>query len=216
MTVETCEVGELDLLQIAPHPFVGVEFGRVRRKTLDREAVAMVLDKARHGHGLARVDVVPDHDDAAADVTKQMSEKDQDLFRDDRPGTHQDVELSVRAHPRDRGELRPAIAVPDDGGLALRGPGPEASRNQAEAALVDEDQRGFLPVGFFLMRSHSSRIQRWTSASFRSTACPVGPWGGVIVVGHVEHGLEPPFIFQRTPGHPLGSGAGAIVTGSLE
>lgn len=100
----------------------------------------------------------------------------QDLLGRDRSGTHQDVQLPLVTDARDRRELRPAIAVANNGRLSSWSPRPDSGRDQTETALVGEDQRGFLPAGFFLIRGQSSWTQRSTAASFRSIARPVGRW----------------------------------------
>ena len=168
------EVGHGVAFHPRPDVLHGVELGGVGWQELEREPTASAVDQALDGNGLVRSDVVPDHDDPATDVAKQVPEKYENLRSSDRPRTHQDVQLALRADARDRRELRPAIAVSDDRRLPLRRPGPDARGDQAEAALISEDQRGFQSAGFFLMRRQSSRTQRCTSASFRSMARPVG------------------------------------------
>ena len=174
--MERGEVGEFDLLEIAPDPLVGVEFGGVRGEILQREPTAVVVDEPPDRGGLVGVDVVPDEDDPAAHVPEQMPEEHEHLRGGNRAAADQDIKLPLRADARDGRELGPGIAVDDDGGLSPGGPGPNARRNQAEAGLVGEDQRGLLPLGFFLIRGHSWRSQRWTSRSSRSVARPVGLW----------------------------------------
>lgn len=120
--------------------------------------------------------VVPDQDDPAAHVPEQMPDEHEHLRGGDGAAANQDVQLPLRTDAGDGGELGPGIAVDDDGGLSPGGPGPNPRRNQAESALVGEDQRGLLPLGFFLIRGHSWRSQRWTSRSSRSVARPVGLW----------------------------------------
>lgn len=107
-------------------------------------------------------------------MTQEMPEEYQDLWGCDRSGPYQDVQLPFVTDARDGRELRPAVTVADDGSPALWGPGPDSRRDQTETGLVGEDQRGFLPVGFFLIRGQSSSIQRSIAASSRSIARPVG------------------------------------------
>ena len=162
--------------QIAIEIFVGVELRGVGRQVLDRQTSPVVVYEALDGDRPVSVQVVPDHDHPATHVAQKMAEENQDLLRGDRPMTDQDVQLPIRADARDRRELRPAIAVRDHRGMPLGSPGTDTSRDQAEPALIYEDQRGFQPARFFLMRGHSSRTHRRTSASSRSTARPVGRW----------------------------------------
>lgn len=168
------EVGEFDLLEIAPNPLVGVELGGVWGEILQREPAVVVVDEPLDRDGPVGIDVVPDEDDPTADMTEQVLEEYEHLRGGNRAPADQDVELPLRADPRDGRELGPGIAVGDDRGLSPGGPGPNARRNQAEAGLVGEDQRSLLPLGFFLIRGHSWRSQRWTSSSSRSVARAVG------------------------------------------
>lgn len=164
------------MFQVTPQPFVRVELRRVGWEELERESPVVVFDKASHCEGLVGVDVVPDYDDPSAHMTQEMSEEYQDLLGGDRSGTHQDVQLPLIADARDRRELRPTIAVADNGRLSSWSPGPDSGRDQTETALVGKDQRGFLSAGFFLIRGQSFWIQRCTTASSRSIARPVGRW----------------------------------------
>ena len=164
------------MFQVTPQPFVGVELRRVGREELEREPPVVVCDKASHRDGLVGPDVVPDYDDPSVHMAQEVSQEYQDLLGGDRSGTDQDVQLPLVADAGDRRELRPAIAVADNGRLSTWSPGPDSGRDQAETALVGEDQRGFLLAGFFLMRGQSFWIQRSTAASSRSIARPVGRW----------------------------------------
>lgn len=169
-------VGQFHLFEVAPDPFVRVEFGGIGGKVLHREPLAAVLNAASDGSGLVGLDVVPDEDNPTAYMAEQVPEEHQHLWGGDRSAANQNVELPIGADTGDSGELGPTGAVGEDGGLSCRGPGANTGGNQAEAGLVGEDQRGFLPSGFFLTRGHSCRSQRWTSRSSRSMARPVGLW----------------------------------------
>ena len=176
LEVQRCVIGELDMLQVTPHPFVRIQLRRVGRQILDRQPTAVVMHEALDRDRFVRVHVVPDEDDPSPDMAQQMTEKHEYLLGSDAPGPDQDVELPCRAHTGDRRELRPSIAVRQDRCLSSGSPSADSSRDQAEAALVREDQCCFLAAGFFLMRGQSSRIHRRTSASSRSRARPVGRW----------------------------------------
>lgn len=162
------------MLEIAPHPLVRIEFGGIRRQELKRDPAGVFENETIDGDGLVRFHVVPHQDDSTAHVSKQVPQEHEHLRSGNRATSYQDVQLPLGAHPGDRRELRPAIAVGHDGRLPLRCPGPDAGRNQAEATLVGEDQRGFQPAGFFLIRGQSSRNQRRSLVSSRSMARAVG------------------------------------------
>ena len=83
-------------------------------------------------------------------------------------GTHGDA----RDH---RDPIAPLVVV-EKRRLPPRRPGLTDARNQEEARLVDEDEVGTQPRGFFLMRGHSSLFQRSIASAFRSNARRSGFW----------------------------------------
>lgn len=170
------EVGQLHLLEISPDPLVGIELGSVGRKILQAEALPVITHELPDGGGLVGSDVVPHQDDPAAHVAQQMPEEHEHLRGGDTSAAYQDVQLALRADARDGGELGPAGAVDDHRGLSPGSPGADACGDQAEAAFIREDQRGFLPADFFLTRGHSFWSQSWTFRSSRSRARPLGLW----------------------------------------
>ena len=83
-------------------------------------------------------------------------------------GTHGDA--------RDHGDPIVPLMVVEKRCLPTRRPRLTDTRNQEEARLVDEDEVGTQPRGFFLMRGHSSRFHRSMASSFRSKARRSGFW----------------------------------------
>ena len=63
-----------------------------------------------------------------------------------------------------------ASSLKQDGCFATQRPCPTNDRSHKQAAFVYEDNKGFKPRCFFLMRGHSSFIQRLISFSSRSLA----------------------------------------------
>jgi len=166
-------VGE-GLLRELPDAFVGVELGGVAGEARE---VQSGEDATQRPDRVALVDapVVPHEDDRSSEMAKQMSKEGADLGVLDVLG----VEAVVEAEPSatgahgDTGNDRDPIAplpVVEKGRLASRRPGLAHTRNQEEARLVDEDEVGTQPRGFFLMRGHSSVFQRSIAASLRSKA----------------------------------------------
>ena len=147
------------MFQVAPQPFIGVEFRRVGWEELERESPVVLRDKALDRDSPVGVDVVPNHDHPSAHMTQEVSKEYQDLLGGDRSGTHQDIQLPLVADARDGRELGPAITVADPGGLPSWSPGPDSRRDQTEAGLVGEDQRGFLPAGFFFFQLRFQTLQ---------------------------------------------------------
>jgi len=170
------EVGQLYLLQIPPHPFVRIEFGGVGRKVLQAEASSLIVHEASDRGGLVGLHIVPDKDDSTGHMPEQMPQKHEHLRSGDGAAANQEVQLPLGTDTRDGGKLRPTVPVGHHWGLPFGRPSSDTGRDQAEAGLVREDQRGFLLLGFFLMRGHSCWSQRWTSRSSRSEARLVGRW----------------------------------------
>jgi hypothetical protein len=168
------EVGELDVLEVAPDPLVRVEIRRIGREVLERDSTGMLGGEGSDGMGLVSVEVVPEQDDSTPDVSQEVSEEQQDPRGVDRTAAHEDVEASVVADPRDGRELRPRIAMYDDRGVPSRGPRADSGGDQAETGLVGEDQDRSLAAGFFLMRGQSFRSHRAMAASSRSRARDIG------------------------------------------
>jgi len=172
-------VGE-PLLRELPDAFIGVELGGVAGEAIEVEAGEGATQRTDR-ISLVNGSVVPYEDDRSSKMAKQISKEGADLgVLDvlDVEGVVQAETSPARAH-RDAGDDRDSIAplpVVEQGRLAPGRPGLAHARNQEEARLVDEDQVGTQPRGFFLMRGHSSRFQRSIASSFRSKARRSGFW----------------------------------------
>jgi len=162
------------VLRKLPDSLVGVELGRVAGEAVEMEPGVAVLERA---DGVAAVDraVVPDHHHGAAEMAEQIPEKGADLGVLDVLGREEKVEAIAAAAGTDReaGDDRDALAplaVTQEWGLAARRPGATHARDQEEPRLVDEDDVGAQPRGFFLMCGHVSRFQCSILSSLRSSA----------------------------------------------
>ena len=167
-------------LGVGPHLFIGIELGSVGGKRFQMEARE---PPAHLAHALALVDagVVPEQNHVAAKVVQQVFEKRAHLVVPDVVGVALEVEADVPALGRDRdsGDDRDSIssiAMAHDGGLASRRPGLAQHRDQEEPRLVDEDDVGAQPCGFFFTRGHSRSRQRAIASSSRSSARRSGFW----------------------------------------
>jgi len=157
-----------------PDPLVGVELRGVAGEAVEMEPRIAGQERA---DGVAAVDraVVPDPDHGAAQMVEQIPEERAHLWVLDVLGGEQEVEAAapaVRAH-REAGDDRDALAplaVAQQGGLTPRRPGPTYARDQEEARLVDEDEVGPQPRGFFLMCGQTLRFQCSMRSSLRSSA----------------------------------------------
>jgi len=162
------------LLCELPHAFVGVEFGCVAGEALEVEPREGLLERS---DGVASVNraVVPEHDHGSAQVAKHVAEEVTDLRMLDVLGMQAEVQPQAPAAGTDgqAGDHRdaiPTLAVVEQRCLSPRRPGAPDGRDQEEARLVDEDEVGAQPAGFFLMRGQVSRFHCSILASSRSSA----------------------------------------------
>lgn len=166
-------VGERALREL-PDAFVGIEFRGVAGESIEVKAGEASLQCS---DGFAAVDraVVPDHDHGAAQMAEEISKEPTDFGVADvlwREQEVQPVASSARTH-RDTGDDGDAIAplpMAKHRRATARRPGAADGRNQEEARLVDEDEVGAQPRGFFLMCGHVSRLHRAMRSSSRSRA----------------------------------------------
>lgn len=166
-------VGERALGEL-PDAFVGVELRGVAREAVEVEPRIAGLERADR---LAAVDgsVVPDHDHGAAEVAEQVPEEGAHFRVLDVLGREQEVEAAApatRTHrqPRDHRDALAPLAVTQERSVSPRRPGAPHARDQEEPRLVDEDEVGAQPRGFFLMRGHVFRFQCSIRSSLRSRA----------------------------------------------
>lgn len=130
---------------------------------------------------LVNAPVVPHEDDRSSEMPKQVSKEGADLGVLDVLGVEAGVQAEAStagAHrdAGDHGDSIPPLPVVEERRLAAWRPGLADARNQEKARLVDEDEVGTQPRGFFLMRGHSSRFQRSIASSLRSKARRSGFW----------------------------------------
>ncbi len=166
-------VGERALGEL-PDTLVGVEFRRIAGEAVEREPGIAGLERANRYATVDRA-VVPDHDHRAAQMAEQIAEEGAYLRVLDVLGREQEVETAVpatRTHrqPRDDRDPLAPLAVTQLRRLPPRCPGAAHGWDQEESRLVDEDDVGAQPRGFFLMPGQVSRFQCSIRSSLRSSA----------------------------------------------
>lgn len=170
--------------RMVPHAFIGVEFGCVGGEVRDAPARLTGEERAEL-RAAVNVAVVPQHDDAPAEVSEQGTEKRAGVRGANVVPIELEVEAaaSARRAEREPGDHRHAIValpMPKHGRLYARRPGPPDRRNQEEARLVDEDEIGAQPRGVFFSRGQSRCFHAAIAASSRWSArrsgfCTVQP-----------------------------------------
>lgn len=175
-------VGKAMILEVAPHILHRIDFRRIRREPF----VAPVL----HGtnrllglEGFVRTQSIPHQHNRSANMAMQLTQKPDDrrrieiLIRMETKPKREASAIGRNAHGRDGRNLAMGTGSgPHKRRLTTGSPGSANERRHEESAFVDENQPGFQSRGFFLMRGHSSLIQRATSSSLRSTARRAGFW----------------------------------------
>ena len=176
-------VGEGALGEL-PNAFIGVELRSVAREAVEVEPRIAALEGT---DGPAAVDgsIVPDHDHGSAEMAEQVPEEGAHLRMLDVLGREQEVEAAVpatRTHrqPRNHRDALAPLPVAQERSLPPGRPGAPYVRDQEEPRLVDEDEVGAQPRGFFLMRGqvwcfHSAIRSSLRSNARRSGFCTLQP-----------------------------------------
>lgn len=130
---------------------------------------------------LMRFAIIPDDDEMAPQVAKQMTEKLASLGLLDVLAMQLEVEadpsaLGAHRQCRDGGNLVVFVRVLGAWGLTARSPGAADRRDQEEARFVEEGEMGAQPRGVFFIRSQSRRFHSSMAASFRWVARRSGFW----------------------------------------
>lgn len=172
-------VGE-PLLRLRPHALIGIELRGIGREELEVQARAAAAQAVER---LALVDVVvvPKDDDLAAQVTEHVPHECHDFGALDVLAVPAEVEANAVTHraqrdARDHRDPVVAIVMRDPGRVTARRPGLAHGGDQPEPRLVDEDEVGAQPPGFFLTCGQRVRFQRSMRASSRSSARRSGFW----------------------------------------
>ena len=142
-------------LEVCPDKFIGVKLRRISRevKGLDSRVASKELSDEL---GAVERAPVPEKNDLSFEVATKVLEKLPNLSR---PDVFVGIEARVepKAFPlgrdRDGGDSRdfgPASGDNEDGSFSFNRPGSLEIGNERESALIQEDQAGSKPIGFFL------------------------------------------------------------------
>ena len=145
-------VGKLGL-EVIPHLFVAIEFGRVGRQAFD---VKSGMTSEQRGERGAAMDgaAVSQHHDVTAEVTQQQAQEGSNFKMAEvveMAVTVETTPLALGAHRHRRDGRNPvvAVAVEKQRGLSAGRPGPAHGRGEQEAALVQKSQMRSQPARFF-------------------------------------------------------------------
>ena len=163
---------------LRPDVFHRIGFRSIRGKFLDEKAF-MFCDKFLYDFSFVSRAVVPNQNDGAVDDEKHVVNEFYNLLGADVVGIDTKVRADIisaalkRPGP-DRGESVAGSGVPDDRSLTAQPPCRMTDRGHLKPRLILEYQGRAELFDFFLMRGHSSFIQRRISFSSRSAALRCG------------------------------------------
>lgn len=170
------EVGQRLLFKPTPKIFHWIKFRSVRWKETDVNTWRLA-EKLMNLFSSMRQEAIPDDEGGGFELPIQLAKEVPNM---------RGIEVTVRKKPeikpytfslrRDtqrrycRNFLVRASSLKQDRGIPPRRPGFTNDGCHKQTAFVYEDNKGFKPRCFFLMRGHSSFIQRLISFSSRSLA----------------------------------------------
>ena len=170
------QVGEFASLEIAPHLLDRVEVGGIAREPLDDQPPPLLPEEGLHGPtAMGRRSVPDERDLVAIQMAVELGEELHDGFVVVATRLHAEDEGGVAAvgPEAERGRHRQALpveAVGEDRGLPLGCPGGPHRGEEAEPALVLEDDPGVPGPGVFFRRGQRSLTHCSMASSLRSAA----------------------------------------------
>lgn len=173
--VSRAKVGKLVSLPVAPDVFDGIQFGSVGRQVLEFQTPVLSRDKVPDQSAAVLPQAVPDHQDVSWNLAQQTTKEVHDLRTPNRARIQPEVERPP-GYTGDRRQDFPVEVILKDWSLASGRPGAATVRLQAQPALVDEDDRLALALGFFFSAGQWVCFHQRIASSLRSSARPVGRW----------------------------------------
>lgn len=162
--------------QVTPNILHRVKFRGVCREIKHRET-ALIAKEVTGAPGLMRAKAIPHNDKRSSQLPSKMTEKLQnpcgiyvDVGMNAEKKTHT---ATIRGHTQGSNyrrffvRLRP---LGEHGSFAAHPPCASQQRRHQETAFIYKDEMRLQATGFFLIRGHSSLIQRLISFSSRSMA----------------------------------------------
>jgi hypothetical protein len=175
--VEGNAIGQIRVV-FAPDVFRRVEFGSIRRKPFEMNAMTS-SEKIPHFPALVDGSAIPEEEDGAAKVSEQMSQKRADVQAREIMGAHTDIEsqpLPLGGKDQCVKDRNPVllVQVADLWSLSTKCPGPFDMRDEQEPTFVEKDQVSSQCVGVFLYAaSGNASTVRWPSRPFAALVAPV-------------------------------------------
>ncbi len=161
------------MLAVCPDVLHRIQFRRIRREIFRLQAPSLVADELLRDFAAVAREPIPNQQDVAINVAEQMLEELDDLLGLD--GLFEDLKVEIpEGDAGDDGQSLPVEVELEYGRLPSRRPGAPPVRPLAQAALIYEDDRPALFLGFFLISGQRLCFHSSIRASFRSKARPTG------------------------------------------
>ncbi len=163
------------MFPIAPDVLDRIEFRRIGRQVIERQATLLARDEFPDQPTAMNLGAISDHQQLARQVAQQSTEKVHRLGGAD--GVR--VEPEIESPPSDAGGSRehlPVEMILQHRSLSARRPSPHPMGPFAQPAFVDKDDGAPLAERFFLSCGQRYRFQYRIASSSRSTARPLGRW----------------------------------------
>jgi len=161
------------MFAVSPDVLDRIQFRRIGWQVFRFEAAFLIADELLGLPAAMRRKPIPDQEDVAVNVAKQVPEEFNDL-----PGLYGLLEyLKVEVPDSDAGddgERFPVEMELKNRRLPARRPCASPMGPLAQAAFVEEDDRAALFLSFFLISGQRLFFQSAISASLRSSARPTG------------------------------------------
>src|SRR5215469_15755862 len=133
------------MFPIAPYVLHRVEFRRVGRQVLKRDAAALASDKLSDYPTAMNLRAIPHHQELALQMAQQMAKEVHHFERTHGPRVKPEVEVVPGDASRGRKRF-PVEVVLQHRRLSARRPSSHPMGPLAQSALVDKDQQGTTPA----------------------------------------------------------------------
>lgn len=169
------QIGDLMRLEMPPHIFNGIEFGRIGGQPLDLNASPgggnEVFDQKAAMNGSA----IPKDQDFSGNMPLEMFQEFNHLKAFDAAGMDL-KEKSPQGQAADERKAFPVERLLEHRSLSAWSPGARPGRPRAQPAFVNKDNGSALADRLFFKAGQTSCFQRPIALSSRSTARRSGRW----------------------------------------
>lgn len=175
--VATAAVTQLDPLEVAPDPFIGIEVWGVGGQGFEMEAGGSALSQEVLDR-LTPMDrgAVPDDQELAREVTQEMAEEADHRRTFEGAGADLKEQAALRGEGADHREMVTGEGDGQGRGLPLGGVGSDPGRQEIEAGFIRPDDGSLFFSGLCLRVGHvsASQVSTWTGS--RWVALTSGCW----------------------------------------